>query len=174
MDSNHKLLIASFDTEHALLDAAWGAREKGIQIHDAYTPYAVHGLEEAMGLKRTRLTFVCFAFGLTGLAVALAFQLWTFMVDWPLNVGGKSFSALPALIPITFETCVLFAALGTVATFFARTCLWPGKRPQLVCEGVTDDRFAIVLQTSDAEMAAVREFIGTRGALEVKEVEPDS
>ena len=97
-----------------------------------------------MGLRRSRLTWVCFAAGITGATVALGFQLWTSVVSWPLNVGGKPFASVPAFIPVTFELTVLSAALVSAATFLLRSHLGPGRRV-VPLPRVTDDRFTLVL-----------------------------
>jgi len=148
-------LTATFTDESGLIAAARAARAAGIEIEDAYTPYAVHGLDEAMGLRRSRLTWVCFAAGATGASLALAFQLWTSTVDWALNVGGKPFASYPAFIPITFELTVLSAALASAAAFLVRSRLYPG-RPAAPLPRVTDDRFALVVADGDAARALLR------------------
>jgi hypothetical protein len=163
-------MIGIFDGEEQLLAACRAARDGDVEIHDAYTPYAVHGLDEAMGLRRSRLAQVCFWLGALGCATALGFQLWATTVDWPVNIGGKSFSALPALIPITFEVTVLFAALGTVLVFFLRTRLFPGKGVTLSHPSVTDDRFVLVLEAGQHRTEA-REILATSGAVEITDGE---
>ena len=144
--------IATFDDADHLVAATRTARAAGLTIVDAYTPYAVHGLDEAMGLARSRLTWVCFAGGLFGGSVALSFQLWTSAASWPLNVGGKPFASIPAFLPVTFELTVLAAALVSAGTFFVRSRLFPGKRVVAVPR-VTDDVFALVVESNgkDAE-----------------------
>jgi hypothetical protein len=155
-------LVATFSDEGALLAAARAARAAGVAIDDAYTPYAVHGLDEAMGLRRSRLTWVCFLAGLTGAACALGFELWTSAVSWPLNVGGKPFASVPAFIPVTFEVTVLSAALVSAAAFFFRSRLFPGRRAAPLPR-VTDDRFALVV--TDGE--AARDLLRAAGASEL-------
>jgi len=161
-------LIATFTDERTLLAATRAVRDAGLAIDDAYTPYAVHGLDEAMGLRRSRLTWVCFLAGATGATVALAFQLWTSVVNWPLNVGGKPFASIPAFIPITFELTVLTAALVSAGAFFFRSRLFPGRRAAPIPR-VTDDRFALVVADGDAARGLLRaagatEIIATDGA----------
>jgi len=164
-----KLTIASFSTEASLLHAMREARKNDISIVDSYTPYAVHGLEEAMGSRGTRLGTFCFALGLTGLLTGLLFQLWTTSMSWPLNVGGKTHSAVPALIPITFEVTILFAAVGSVFGFFLRSRLWPGQEPAVLYEGSTDDRFVLVVRgAEDAEIPPI-DFMKKLGASDVRQ-----
>jgi len=157
-------LVAYFDDEHRLVAGARAARAAGLEIRDAFAPYAVHGLDEAIGQRRSRLTWVCFAAGLTGGALALSFELWTSVASWPLNVGGKPFASVPAFIPVTFELTVLSAALTSVAAFFLRSRLFPGKKSEPLPR-VTDDRFALVLERDDA---AARELLRRAGAVELE------
>jgi Protein of unknown function (DUF3341) len=158
------ILVAYFDDERRLLDGARAARAAGFEISDAFVPYAVHGLDEAMGLRRSRLPLVCFAAGLTGGALALSFELWTSASSWALNVGGKPFASVPAFIPVTFELTVLSAALASAGAFFFRSRLFPGKKGAALPR-VTDDRFALVLERDDQ---VAREVLRAAGAVEVK------
>jgi len=159
-------LQASFDDEALLLRATHAVRRAGVEIADAYTPYAVHGLEEAMGLRRSRLTWVCFAAGLTGAACAMLFQVWSSAASWPLNVGGKPFASVPAFIPVTFELTVLSAALASAFFFFFRSRLYPG-RPAAPPPQVTDDRFVLVVADSEA----ARRLLSTAGAVSLTRAE---
>jgi hypothetical protein len=136
--------VAYFTREQDVLAATGAVRKSGLAIRDVFTPYAVHGLEGAMGLRRSRLSHVCFFAGLTGLTTMLFFAWWTSAVAWPLNVGGKPFASIPAFVPVTFEFTVLCAALVTVTALFAVAKLWPGRTADTL-PGVTDDRFALVL-----------------------------
>lgn len=145
-----RLLIAWFEDEADLLEAVRESRQRQFTILDVFTPYAVHGLDQALGRRPSRLTWACFLFGALGLSIAMVLQIWTSEIDWPVNVGGKPFNSLPAFIPVAFELTVLFAALGTVLMLFVRTGLYPGKRPTKWFSRVTDDRFALVLIEADA------------------------
>ena len=155
-------LVATFTDEASLLAATRAVRAAGVAIEDAYTPYAVHGLDDAMGLRRSRLTWVCFLAGTMGATVAITFQLWTSAVSWPLNVGGKPFASIPAFIPVTFELTVLSAALVSAATFLFRSRLFPGQRAAPLPR-VTDDRFALVVDDGPE----ARELLRAAGASEV-------
>lgn len=143
---SERAFVVVFEDEHAIVEATRAAREAGLVIHDVYTPYAVHGLDEAMGLKRSRLTWVCFAAGVTGLAAGVGLQLFASVTSWPLNVGGKPNNSMPAFLPVAFEVTVLFAALITVFALFVRARLYPKLRARAI-ERVTDDRFALALAT---------------------------
>lgn len=138
-----------FRSEAEILAAADAARIAGIEIHDAFTPYPVHGMDDAVGLKRSRLTRVALAGGLAGLALALGLQYWVSLVNWPMNIGGKPWAPLPLFVPVSFELTVLISGLSTVAAFLVISRLRPLKRaPQF--DGATDDRFVLVLRHGDA------------------------
>jgi hypothetical protein len=167
-----KSVVGYFDDESSLLHATEEARKAGVDIVDAFTPYAVHGLDRVMGLRRSRLTFVCFAAAMMGATFALSLQIYTSSVAWPINVGGKPFVSWPAFIPVAFELTVLFAALISAFAFFGRSKLFPGSQ-QVALPRVTDDRFALVLQADgDAASALLRavhaidveELIASNGA----------
>jgi hypothetical protein len=143
-------VIGVFADEDSLLDATRACREAGFEIHDVYTPYAVHGLDEAMGLRRSRLPWVAFTAGLLAGAFALFVQLYTQAIDWPINVGGKDPWQLHGYVPVTFEVTVLIAGLSTMVALFFRSRLFPGKKATLAAEGTTDDKFAIVLVERDS------------------------
>jgi len=166
-----RLFIAEFDREEDVLAATADFRDRGYTIKDVYTPYAVHGLDKAMGLKPSRLPLVCLLFGLLGAAAKLFFQIWTSAVDWPLNVGGKPLASIPAFVPVTFEVTVLFAGLGTVGAFFLIARLWPSKRPSILYQRSTNDRFVLVLTQTDAsfDVATVRQRSLDHGAVSTEE-----
>ncbi len=138
-------VVGFFNDAHVLIEATKKVRDQNYQFFDCFTPYPVHGLEAAQGLKRSPLPFVTFVAGLTGGTLGYLFQYWTSAVDWPINVGGKPFHSGPAFIPITFELTVLFAALSTVGAMFLLNGL-PNTRRKSVDPSVTCDRFAIVIE----------------------------
>src|SRR6516165_10545835 len=136
-----RVLVGDFARAEYLLGAARAAREHGLRIADAYTPYPVHGLAGAMGLRPSRLPWLCFGLAVVGATSKLAFQFWAMAVDWPVNVGGKPWNSFPAYVPVTFEVMVLLAGLGVVLAFLLRCGLLPGRRATPVFPGVTDDTF---------------------------------
>ena len=107
-------LIATFDTPADVMHAAEKVRDAGYKSWDCITPFPVHGLEAAMGLRRSLLPWIVLAMGLTGAALGFGLQWWVHEVAYPLVISGKPYVAWPAYIPITFEVAVLFAALGAV------------------------------------------------------------
>jgi hypothetical protein len=143
-----KVLVATFPQVDDLLRAVRTARRQMFRVYDVFSPYPIHGLDEAMGIRRTKLPYVTLFAGLTGLATALILQFYTNTLDWPINVGGKpdNLKNLLAFVPISFELTVLFGGLGTVAAFLLRARLFPGKQPWLPNPGITDDTYAVVLR----------------------------
>lgn len=172
---NRRVLIGIFDSEDAVLQATDSARRRGLKIVDVFAPYAVHGLDNAMGLERSKLPWVCFALGLFGASFKVWFEYWTTASDWPINVGGKPWNSLPAFVPITFEVMVLFAGISTVLAFFAMNRLWPGRRPALLDPRVTNDRFALVLEEDDAtfDVDEIEQFLKKYHAIRVEEREQE-
>lgn len=145
-----QLYLGIFTNEDDVLNATRASKEAGYTIYDVYTPYAVHGLESAMGLKPSRLTYACLMFALAGLLLGVFAQFWIGAIDWPLNVGGKPFNSLPAYLPVIFELTVLMGGLGVVFTMLFRTKLFPGKKEWVPDIRVTDDHFVVALEQRDA------------------------
>lgn len=147
---SRRIYLSIYDHEEDILNVARAARTEGLTIVDIFTPYAVHGLEEAAGFSPSKLPLVCFVLGLSGAVFKVWFEYWTTAVNWPIDVGGKPWNSLPAFVPITFEVMVLVAGVGTVIALFITCRLYPGRKPKIPFHGVTDDRFALLLEESDA------------------------
>jgi hypothetical protein len=164
-----KYIVGSFDDEAVLFPAVKKVRKAGYKIHDVFTPFPIHGLDKAMGLRDTSLHTAGFIFAITGTATALGFISWALAYDWPLNFGGKPFFSLPAWIPITFELTVLFSSIGMVLTFCYLCQLAPFVKKDHFNPRSTDDTFVMALEstakTNDAEAVA---FLQSLGAKDVK------
>jgi hypothetical protein len=150
-----QFLVATFSNEDALRHAARRVRNRGCRIHDVYTPYPVHGMDELMGLRPSRLPILTLVGGLAGCAAALAMQFYMAVFDWPLNVGGKPPNSTLAFVPIAFELTVLCAGLLTAAAFLTRSRLMPGARAAQFADGTTEDVFALVLRSRDITFDSV-------------------
>ena len=157
--------------DEAILAAAAKMREAGYKQFDAITPFPVHGMEEAVGIKRSFIPWVTFFAGVTGCILGVWLQWWTSAVDWALNVGGKPFFSLPAFIPVTFELTVLLAALLSVGTMFAVNGL-PKVNPPIIDKDLTSHKFALwVPETEDGfDADKVEKFLKDLGAEQVKRV----
>src|SRR5215472_4333014 len=142
-------LVATFSDAGSLTGAVRAIRRRNFRVFDVYSPYPIHHLNEAMGLRTSRLPLVTLAAGIGGLLSALFLQFYTSVLDWPLNVGGKPDNSTLAFVPISFELTVLFGGVATVAALFLRARLFPGRRERLVADGITNDAFALVLRKRD-------------------------
>lgn len=166
-----RMLLATFEYEEDLLAATNEVRRRGYCILDVFSPYAIHGLDRAMGLRSSRLTWVCFACGMVGAIGMLWFQHWVAAVSWPIDVGGKPWNSLPSDAPAAFELAILLAGFGSVFALFAVSRLYPGKRARPVLDRVTDDRFILVLDETDAsfDVAKVEGLLKQFNVLEIQE-----
>jgi hypothetical protein len=171
MKSN-KFVVALWGHEEVYLHAIENIRHKGIEIYDSLTPFPVHGLEDALGYKGTRLHTAGFFFGATGTLLALTFMTWVMTTNYPINIGGKPYWPLPSFIPITFELTVLFSAWGMTLTYLVRNKLYPGRVPRIYDKRTTDDRFALVFDAeklSANDISSLKDALKKEGALEVKD-----
>ncbi len=166
-----RYLLATFDYEDDLLAATEASRQAGHPIVDVYTPYAIHGLDRAMGLKPSRLTWVCFFCGLTGALLALTFQHWVAAISWPLDVGGKPWNSLPADVPVIFELMVLFAGFGSVFALLGVSRLFPGKQAKIPSPRITNDQFILILDEADSKfnLTETRAMLEKHHAVAVEE-----
>ncbi len=143
-----KGLLAIFKDPEQLKTAAAEYRDRKVKKFDAFSPFPVHGIEEAMGLKRSFLPWITFGAGLTGVTCGLALEIWTSAFDWALNVGGKPMISLPAFIPIAFETTVLFAGLATAASLILVSRM-PNLEPAIFDPSFTNDKFGLFVSADD-------------------------
>jgi hypothetical protein len=169
-------LLAEFEGPEALLFAAEHVRDAGYRRWDVHTPFPVHGMDAAMGLRPTILPWLVFGAGATGCLGALLLQWWTNAVNYPFLISGKPFFGLPAAIPVAFELTILLASL---AAFFGMLglnrlpewyhSLFKSKR----FHRVTTDGFFLSVEASDAafDRKGTAELLGSLGAVHVEEVE---
>lgn len=144
-----KYISVVFDDEVPMLKAVRKLRDNNETIIDVLTPFPVHGLDNALSIKRSRIPVGGFIFGVIGAILAFGFQVWVFTVDYPLIIGGKPYLAAPAFIPITFEVTVLFGGLAMVAAFLIRSRLKPEITFKPIDDGIMDDRFVILVESGD-------------------------
>lgn len=138
-------VVGFFETPAALMKATAAAKKANYQFFDAFSPYPIHGLEKAQGLRRSWLPYVTLGAGLTGLSIATLFQWWTSAVSWPLNVGGKPLFSWPAFVPVMFELTVLLGGLATVAAMLLANGL-PNTKKKAFDSNITRDRFALLIE----------------------------
>ncbi len=169
MSQGTNYVLGVYEDEDVLMDAIKEVREKGVKIEEVYSPFPVHGIEDALGYKRSWLSVAAFMFGITGTSLALTMQIGMMGVDWPMIIGGKDFVPIPSFIPVTFEMTVLLAAFGMVGTFFGVSNLKPWGRPRIYDIRITDDKhvMAIDLDKNDLNEAEIKKIVDGSGASEV-------
>lgn len=138
-------VVGYFSGPKDLMAATEKVRLANYEVFDCFTPFPVHGLEKAQGLKRSPLPFVTLAAGLTGFLSACMLQGLTSVYSWPLNVGGKPLWSWQAFVPIMFELTVLFAGLATVGAMFLLNG-FPNTRKRSFSSDITRDQFAILIE----------------------------
>ena len=172
MDADKNFLVGVFDDEDVLLSGVTSIRQSGVKIHEVYSPFPVHGLDEVLGYKRSRLPIAAFLFGITGTSLALFTQIWMLGYDWPMIIGGKNFASLPPFVPVTFEFTVLLAALGMVGTFMIASDLKPYKWPRQFDLRSTQDKHIMAIDRAlnkGKTKAEITSILKAAGATEVKE-----
>lgn len=110
--------LAEFPDAQSLLQAARTLRSRNYHWLDAYTPYEVEGLDQALGLTRSWLNWILFPLALSGAGIGYLIQWYVNAVNFPLNVGGRPPHSWPPFIPITFETGILFTGISAFVLFF--------------------------------------------------------
>jgi hypothetical protein len=170
-------LMAEFDNPDTLVAAAKQAYVAGYRKFNAYAPYPVEGLAEAVGHERTRLPIIVLIGGIVGGVGGYLLQLWTMAIDYPINVGGRPLNSWPAFIPVTFETTVLCAALAAVFGMLALNGLPEPYHPVFNAPSfhmASRDRFFLCVRAVDPNfnLDETRRFLGSLGPREVVAVEP--
>ena len=171
MESNKHFVVGIFEDEDVLVQAVENTREKGVKIHEVYSPFPVHGLDEAWGYKRSRLPIAAFMFGATGTSLALLMQIWMLGYDWPMIIGGKNHASLPPFVPVTFELTVLLAAFGMVGTFFIVSDMILYKYPRQFELRSTDEKpvMANDLAANKMSKEEIASILKAQGASEVND-----
>lgn len=169
-------IIAEFESAEELLHAAKRARKAGYTQMDAYSPFPVHGLSEAIGFEDHKVPWIVFLAGVLGAIAGFSLQYYISVVDYPLNVGGRPFLSWPSFIPVTFETTVLFAAFGAFIGMLALNGLPQPYHPLFNAprfERASQDRFFLCIEAKDPllDRTKTRQFLENLGARLVSEVE---
>lgn len=111
--------VAEFNSPDELVEAASAAREAGYKNLDAYSPFPIHEMSDAIGFKDTKVPWIVFLGGVVGMLVGYSLQWYTSVIDYPLNIGGRPLNSIIAFFPVTFECTILFAAFGGVLGMLA-------------------------------------------------------
>lgn len=168
-------LLAEFENPTDLIEAAHRARREGYQKMDAYTPFPVEDLPDALGFRRTRLPLIVLIGGLIGAVGGYFMQYYASVIDYPLNVGGMPYHSWPAFIPVTFELTVLAAALAAVLGMLALNGLPMPYHPLFHVPRfalATRDRFFLCIEATDPKFdrEGTKRFLMSLHPKEVSEV----
>ena len=169
-------LIATFETPAALYHAAEKVRDAGYKNWDCITPFPVHGLDKAMGLRRSIVPRISLAGGLTGFCTGMSLIYYTDAFDYPLVVGGKPFFSPMFAFPVSYELTILFTAFATIIGMFVVNGLpmhyHPVLKHDLIRRGM-DDTFFIVIEARDPRfnLANTKALLEQAGGKDIKELE---
>ena len=167
-----KTLYGIFDDEEVLLSSVKEIRSNNIEIEEVFSPFPIHGLDKALGLKETRMAIMAFIYGCIGLSLGALMIYFIMIVDWPQNIGGKPnwtfYHNMPAFVPILFECTVMFAAHLMSITYLIRCGLFPGGKSDSPDPRTTDDKFLMVINV-DGDTSSVKEILTKTGASEINE-----
>jgi hypothetical protein len=174
-------VLAEFNTAHDVVHAAEKVRDAGYVNWDTHTPFPVHGMDKAMGLKDSRLGWIVITFALTGLTAAFTMMHWMNGIDYPTIVGDKPAGApgtLPSMVPIMFELTILFSAFGAVLGMFHLNGL--PRHHHTVFESdrfraASDDKFFISIEAEDPkfDVSAARALLEGAHASHVEVIEEE-
>jgi hypothetical protein len=177
-DDNKKMfgMLAEYETPAEVFHACEMVRDAGYSRWDSYTPFPVHNLDKAMGLKVSILPWIVFACGMTGLVCGMTLQWWVSTTAYPIIIAAKPLFSFQAYVPVTFELGILFSAFGAILGM-----LGLNKLPQYYhslfkvpsFSRVTDDKFFIAIEVSDPkyDVEECRAFLEKTGAKDIQEVE---
>ena len=169
-------LVARFENPAELLEAAQKVHGKGYRKFETWSPFPIHGMDDAMDLPGSRVPWITLGGGLTGLSVGLLLQWWSGAVEYPLVIGGKPFFAWQFAVPVTFELSILLSAFGTVFGMFALN-LMPRPYHPLdkvpAFKRVTDDKFFLSIEVRDPlfDMEATQKLLDELGGTGITVVE---
>jgi hypothetical protein len=169
-------LMAEYETPADLYHACEKVRDAGYAAWDAHTPFPVHGLEKAMGLRPSIVPWIVAVMGFSGAGLGFLLQYWVSAVDYPLIISAKPFNSYQAWVPVTFELGILLGSFGAVFGMFGLN-----KLPQLYhsvfnskrFHRASDDRFFIAIEARDPKYhpEQTRKLLESTGAASVEEVE---
>lgn len=171
-------VMGEFETPDKLIHAVEKVREAGYRRFEAFSPFPVEGLSEAMGLKRNLVPLITLIGGLTGGIGGFGFQYWVAAITYPLNIGGRPFNSWPAFIPVTFELTILGASLAAVFGMLALNGLPQPHHPVFNVHRFSHasaDRFFVCIESRDPkfQLAETARFLQGLEAHHVSEVSND-
>ncbi|MEJ7847986.1 MAG: DUF3341 domain-containing protein [Pyrinomonadaceae bacterium] len=176
MEKNLYGIMAEFDTPTQVVDAARKVREAGYTKTDAFSPFPIHEMDEALGIRRSTLPYLVFAGGVAGLMLGIGLQVFVHYIDYPLNVGGRPYISIPSFVPASYELTILVAGITAV---FGMLFLNGLPRPYHPVFNVprfalaTREKFFLVIETADPkfEYSDTKSFMESLNPQEVFDVD---
>ncbi len=169
-------LIATFDTTPAVYHAAEKVRDAGYKNWDCITPFPIHGLDKAMGVKRSHVPKFSLLGGIIGFTAGMSLIYWSSAIDYPLIVGGKPYFSPLFAFPVSYELTILFTAFATIIGMFVLNRLPMHYHPVLKSSKILsgmDDKFHIVVEASDPKfnLAHTKALLEQAGGKDIQELE---
>lgn len=165
-----KGIAAFFDLPDDLMLAAAHTRDSEYEAFEAYSPFPIHGMDDAMGLGRSWIPWVTFSAGTVGLLTAIVLQFGTMTFDWPMIIGGKPYAPWPSFVPVMFELTVLFAGISSaLVMLIAAGCF---RKPFIIDREITQDRFALWISSEDKafDVEKVTDFLKSLEPVEIRTI----
>lgn len=164
-------IIGIFGDEHSLVAAMEALKAKKVPMKDTYTPYPSHHVFEILE-RDSNFILAAFLYGCLAVVLIMAFIIYTTVLDWPINFGGKPTQAFPSHIVVTEILTILSITILSLLTFSVRAKIYPGKEAKMPVLGCTDDLFVLVLDKADVkDVADVKSILSTHGAKDILEQE---
>ncbi|HRJ27541.1 MAG TPA: DUF3341 domain-containing protein [Fimbriimonadaceae bacterium] len=171
-------IVAEFDTPEDLKRSANAARERGYTKMEAYSPFPIHGMEDAVGYKDFRIKWIIFGCACVGAVVGLGMQYWWAVIDYPMNVGGRPLFSWPQFVPVTFECTILASAFGAVFGMLGLNGLPKPYHPIFEApnfERASQDRFFLLIEAHDPiyDRFETKRFLEEFQPLKISELEAE-
>jgi hypothetical protein len=166
MKNIRNMIIGVFGNEDSLMDALCRLQAENLEPAEIYTPYPIHEALRALN-RRSRLSWAAWFYGFFGGLAVLSFLYYTAVISWPLNYGGKPFNAFPSFITITLVLIILIVTIGSLLTFSIRAKIYPFKKPEIIDNRVTNDKFIMVF---DAEKVDKEHLLQSLKEAEAEEI----
>lgn len=168
-------VLAEFRNPKELIDAATIVNKNGYRDFDTFSPFPIHGMDKAMSLQKSKLGWIVISHGLIGFSGAIAMIYWMMVVDYPLNISGKTLMNVPAWIPVIFELTILLSAFGAVFGMFFLNGLPRLNHPLFNSENfkkVTDDGFFVCIESEDPQFDSekVQKMLAEAGGTNIEEI----
>jgi len=164
-------IIGIYEDDDVLLKAVDKLQDNGVKVADVMSPFPIHGIFERLNLT-TRMPLATFLYGAVGTIAVFGFLYWTSVVSYPLKFGGKPLNTLSFII-IMFVLTIFVGTFFTFMTYFVREKMYPGKEVTLPVPETTNDKFVIVVNTTDdmtkADIKKINDLMKESGAVEIKE-----